>query len=64
MGKVCLGNKILCNIEVAGDVLIKTEDGLITFLKHVEHVPDHGMNLVSVGKLDDEGCHIVFGRGR
>jgi len=34
MGKVCLGNKILCNIEVAGDVLIKTEDGLITFLKH------------------------------
>jgi hypothetical protein len=64
MGKVFLGNKILCNIEVAGDVLIKKEDVLITFLKHARHVLDHGMNLVLVGKLDDEGCHIVFGKGR
>jgi hypothetical protein len=64
MGNVCLGNKTLCNIEVAGYVLIKTEDGHITFLKHAGHVLDHGMNLVLVRKLDDEGCHIVFGKGR
>jgi hypothetical protein len=51
-------------MEGVGDVLIKTEYGIITFLKHVGHVPDRGMNLVSVGKLDDEGCHIVFGKGR
>jgi hypothetical protein len=63
MGKLFLGNKILCNIEVVEDVLIKTEDDLIRFLKHAGDVPDHGMNLVSVGKLDDEGCHIVFGKG-
>jgi hypothetical protein len=64
MSKVCSGNKILCNIEATGDVLIKIEDGLIRFIKHIGHVPDHGMNLVSFGKLDDEGCHIVFGKGR
>lgn len=46
-----------------GDVLIKIEDGCSLLLKQVRHVPKLGMNLVSAGKLDDEGCHIVFGKG-
>jgi hypothetical protein len=63
MGKVRLGNKSLCNIEGVGDVLIKTKDGCSLFLRQVRHVLELGMNLVSTGKLDDEGFHIVFGKG-
>ena len=63
MGKVCLGNKILCNIEGVGDILIKTKDGCNLLLKRVRHVPYLEMNLIFTRKLDDEGFHIVFGNG-
>jgi len=63
MGKVRLGNNNFCNIEGVGDILIKMEDGYSLLLKHVRHVPELGMNLISIGKLDDEGFHIVPGKG-
>jgi hypothetical protein len=63
MGKVCLGNNSFCNIEGVGDVLIKIEDGCSLLLKQVRHVPELRMNLVSTRKLDDEGFHIVLGKG-
>jgi hypothetical protein len=63
MGKVRFDNNSFCNIEGVVDVIIKIEDGCSLLLKHVKHVPKLRMNLVSIGKLDDEGFHIVLGEG-
>jgi hypothetical protein len=62
MGKVFFSNKSLCNVEGVGDVLIKRKYGCSVFFRHVKHVLEIGMNLVSTGKLD-EGFHMVFGKG-
>jgi hypothetical protein len=63
MGKVFFSNKSLCNIEGVGDVLIKRKYGCSVLFRHVKCVLELGMNLVSAVKLDDEGCHIVVGKG-
>ena len=62
MGNVCLDNNSFYNIEGVGDVLIKTKYGCSLLLKQVMHVREMRMNLVSTGKRDDKGFHIVLGK--
>jgi hypothetical protein len=62
-GKVHLGNNHFCNIVGVGDVQIKTKEGQHILLKQVRHIPEMCMSLISVGRLDDEGCSTSFGKG-
>ena len=43
-----------------GDVRLETSNGTVLFLKNVKHIPDSRMNLISIGKLDDEGFCNTF----
>lgn len=46
------------------DVFLETNTGCKLFLKDVRHVPDIRLNLMSAGKLDDEGYKNQFGDGK
>lgn len=61
LGKVQVGNKSHCDIKGVGDVIIKTQDISSLLTKHLRHV-ELGMNLISIGILDDEGYHTLFGK--
>ena len=39
---------------------LKTSNGTLLFLKNVKHILDILMNLISTGKLDDEGFYNTF----
>ena len=43
-----------------GNVLLETSNGTVLILKNVKHIPDIRMNLISTGKLDDEGFCNTF----
>ena len=43
-----------------GDVRLETSNGTMLTLKNVKHIPDIRMNLISTGKLDDEGFCNTF----
>ena len=47
-----------------GDVYFETNNGTKLLLKNVKHIPDIRLNLISVGKLDDEGYDNTFGNGQ
>ena len=42
------------------DVCLETSNGTMLILKNVKHIPDIRMNLISTGKLDDEGFCNTF----
>ena len=63
-GVVRMGNKGISNIVGIGDVKIKTNLGYELLLKDVRHVADLRLNLLSIGRLDDEGFESRFGGGR
>ena len=44
-----------------GDVRLETKNSTILILKNVKHIPDIRLNLISVGKLDDEEFRHTFG---
>ena len=60
-GRVHLGNNHFCKIVGVGDVQIRTKDGQNILLKQVRRIPEMCMNLISVGRLDDDGCFTTFG---
>ena len=60
-GRVHLGNNHFCKIVGVGDVQIRTKDGQDILLKQVRHIPEMCMNLISVGRLDDDGFFTTFG---
>lgn len=62
-GRAHLGNNRLCSIVGVGDVQIKMKDGQDILLKHVKHVPEMHMSLISMGWLDDEGYSTIFEKG-
>ena len=54
-GRVRLGNNHFCKIVGVGDVQIRTKDGQDILLKQVRHILGMCMNLIFVGRLDDDG---------
>ena len=59
-GLFYLGNNEPYQIVWKGKVKIKLQNGNHWLLHEVRHVPGLSKNLISVGKLDDEGCVVNF----
>ena len=62
-GNVRMGNNETSKITGIGNIILETNTGCKLILKDVRHVPDIRLNLISAGKLDDEGFHSHFGDG-
>lgn len=63
-GVVKMGNDGNARIVGLGDVQLETNNGTRLVLKDVKHVPDIRYNLISAGKLDDEGYCNTFQNGQ
>ena len=63
-GFVQMGNEGLSKIMGVGNICLETNIGCKLLLKDVRHVPDIRLNLISTGKLDDEGYNNHFGDGK
>ena len=61
---VRLGNNGVSKIVGIGDVCLETSIGNKLVLKDVRHVPDIRLNLISTGRLDDEGFKNFFGESK
>ncbi|KAG5549866.1 hypothetical protein RHGRI_014986 [Rhododendron griersonianum] len=59
-GCVRMGNEGLSKIVGMGNICLETSVGCKLVLKDVRHVPDIRLNLISTGKLDDEGYNNHF----
>ena len=59
-GSVKMGNDGSAKAIGMGDVSLETSNGTVLFLKNVKHILDIRMNLISIGKLDDEGFYNTF----
>jgi hypothetical protein len=59
-----MGNEAKCKIVGMGDIQLETDIGCKLILKDVRHVPEMSFNLISIGKLDDEGYHNYLGGGQ
>jgi len=62
-GTVKMGDDTVVNVVGIGDVCLETNDGTKLVLRNVKHVPSICLNLISVGKLDDEGFCSTFKNG-
>ena len=63
-GVVKMGNYGTADIIGMGDIHLKTNLGCKLVLKDVRHVVDLRLNLISVGRLDDEEYESRFHRGQ
>ncbi|CAL1383495.1 unnamed protein product [Linum trigynum] len=63
-GCVRMGNDGASKIVGMGDIHLETNTGCKLVLKDVRHVPDMRLNLISTGKLDDDGYTNYFGEGK
>ncbi|KAJ4728518.1 Retrovirus-related Pol polyprotein from transposon TNT 1-94 [Melia azedarach] len=63
-GDVKMGNNGLAKAIGMGDVRLETNNGTMLLLKNVKHIPDIRLNLISAGKLDDEGFSSNFSSGQ
>ena len=54
-GKVRMGNSGVSKIEGIGDIFLETSIGNKLVIKVGRHVVDICLNLISIGRLDDEG---------
>lgn len=61
---VKMGNDGLAKAIGIEDVCLSTNNGTTLVLKNVKHIPDIRMNLISTGKLDDEGFCNTFSGGQ
>ena len=59
-GSVRMGNDGSAKAIGMGNVRLETSNGIVLILKNVKHIPDIHMNLISIGKLDDEGFNNTF----
>ena len=59
-GNVGMGNSGTSKIVGIGDICLETSIGSKLILKDVRHVPDIRLNLISIGRLDDEGFTYYF----
>ena len=63
-GNVRMGNNGTSKIVGIGDICLETSIGSKLILKDVRHVPDIRLNLISIGRLDDEGFAHYFGESK
>lgn len=63
-GYVRIGNEGSSKIVGIGIVCLETSTGCKLVLENVRHVPDVIMNIISIGKLDDDGYVNRFGEGK
>ena len=63
-GNVRMGNSGVSKIVDIGDVCIETSIGNKLVPMNVRHVPNIRLNLISTGRLDDEGCTNSFGESK
>ncbi|KAK8537987.1 hypothetical protein V6N12_044126 [Hibiscus sabdariffa] len=63
-GVLKMGNDRLVSVTGMGDVSLVSNNGTKLILKDVRHAPDIHLNLISVGKLDDEGFCNTFSDGQ
>ena len=59
-----MGNKGVSKIVGIGDVFSETSIGNKLVLKDVRYVPNIRLNLISTGRLDDEGFTNSFGESK
>ncbi|KAI9174719.1 hypothetical protein LWI28_021843 [Acer negundo] len=62
-GDVKMGNNGVAKAVGMRDVCLETNNGMMLLLKNVKHILDIHLNLISVGKLDDEGFCNTFSDG-
>ena len=62
-GAVRMGNDGQSKAVGIGDICLETENGTRLVLKGVKHIPDIRLNLISTGKLNDEGFCSTFSDG-
>lgn len=62
-GVLRMGNDGMSPVIGIGDVCLKTSNGSELLLRGVKHSPDIRLNLISVGKLDDDGFSNNFTGG-
>ena len=58
-----MGNNSTSNIVGIGDIFLETNVGCKLILKDVRHILDLRLNLIFVGKLDEEGFDNRFSNG-
>ena len=63
-GKVKMANHGVTEVVGIGNIILTTDMGCKLVLKDVRHVPDIRLNIISAGKLDDEGYTNSFGEGK
>ena len=63
-GNVCMGNEDVSKIVGMGDICLETNIVCKLLLRDVRHVSDIRLNLISTGKLDDEGYNNNFSDGK
>ena len=63
-GNVRMGNNGTSKIVGIGDICLETSIGSKLILKDVRHVSDIRLNLISTGRLDDEGFAHYFGESK
>ena len=61
---VRMGNEGAFKIVGIGDICLETSICCKLLLKDVRHVPDIRLNLISTGKLDDDGYTNQFGEAK
>ena len=59
-GNVKMTHEGVAKCSGVGQVCLEMSNGSKLILKHVKHVPDIRLNLLSVGKLCDENYDILF----
>ncbi|KAJ0042674.1 hypothetical protein Pint_18583 [Pistacia integerrima] len=63
-GTVKMGNDGLAKVIVIGDVCLEMDNGSSLLLRDMKHIPDIRLNMISIGRLDDEGCCNTFSDGQ
>lgn len=59
-----MGNEANCRIEGMRDIQLEINTGCKLILKDVRHVTKIQFNLISIGKLDDQGYSNHLGDGK
>ena len=62
-GHVKMGNDGSCKIVGMGNVCLMTSTGCRMMLRDVRHIPDVRLNMISIGRRDEEGLSAIFQNG-
>ena len=63
-GFVKFGDNSRIRIEGKGEILINQKNGEILWLSNVLHVPQLIANILSLGRIDEEGCRMTMAGGK